>query len=73
MKLTLIPLLLLLLTIQAWAAIGKFVAVRGDITVERDAKALPAKVGFLLEEKDVIKSSEQAKAQILFTTRPSSP
>lgn len=53
----------------AWAGIGKIVAAKGDIGINRGGMLLKAAVGSELEEKDLIVSGENAKAQILFNDK----
>ncbi len=52
-----------------YASIGKIVAVKGEVTVTRDAQVLKAVTGFELEEKDTLISKAKAKAQIIFNDK----
>jgi hypothetical protein len=61
-----IAILLLLFTISLFANIGKISAFSGDVKVDRNTKLLNATVGFILEQKDTVKTSDNAKAQIVF-------
>lgn len=61
-----IAILLLLFTISLFANIGKISAFSGDVKVDRNAKLLNATIGFILEQKDTVKTSDNAKAQIVF-------
>lgn len=61
-----IILLLLFFTISLFANIGKISAFSGDVKVDRNAKLLNATIGFILEQKDTVKTSDNAKAQIVF-------
>lgn len=61
-----IAILLLLSAISLFANIGKISAFSGNVKVDRNAKLLNATVGFILEQKDTVKTSDNAKAQIVF-------
>ena len=61
-----IAILLLLFAISLFANIGKISAFSGDVKIDRNTKLLNATVGFILEQKDTVKTSENAKAQIVF-------
>jgi hypothetical protein len=62
-------LLLLLLPILTYASIGKITALRGDVTIKRDAKSIIAKSGTKLEKHDLIATSKNAKVQIVFSDK----
>ncbi|MEW6550695.1 MAG: FecR family protein [Campylobacterota bacterium] len=59
-------LLLFLLATSLYANIGKISAFSGDVKIDRNTKLLNATVGFILEQKDTVKTSDNAKAQIVF-------
>lgn len=61
-----IAILLLLFAISLFANIGKISAFSGDVKIDRNTKLLNATVGFILEQKDTVKTSDNAKAQIVF-------
>lgn len=63
--------LLLLLTLQTmlFASVGKITAVNGDVSVLRATKTIKAASGFVLEEKDGIKSQKGSSAQIVFNDK----
>ncbi|WP_024850156.1 FecR domain-containing protein [Hydrogenovibrio kuenenii] len=61
--------LTMLFAIQAFAAIGKVAAVRGDAHFLRDNQLLVMKVGDAVEEKDQIKTGVNTKVQIVFSDR----
>lgn len=58
--------LLLLFTTTLFANIAKITAIKGDATVLRDSKTLNLNIGFLLEEKDQITTSKNARLQLQF-------
>ena len=49
------------------AAIGKFVAVSGDVSIERAEKVIAVKTGIEVEESDIVRSGSEGKAQLLFS------
>jgi hypothetical protein len=53
-----------ILPLYIYASVGKILAMRGDITIQRDSGDVSAKTGITLENKDVIKTSKKSKAQI---------
>ena len=55
-----------MISTSLFANVAQIVSMRGTATVERLDKVLQAKVGLKLEEKDVIKTAEHAKMQIIF-------
>ncbi|MGB5867212.1 MAG: FecR family protein, partial [Arcobacteraceae bacterium] len=60
---------LLLLATNLFANIGKVTAVNGDVTITRDTKNLPVSLGFLIEEKDQIKTASNARIQLQFNDK----
>lgn len=60
---------LMLLFISAFANIGKISAVVGDANVKRGSDSITAKVGVVLEEKDIIYTQKNAKVQIVFNDK----
>ncbi|MGE4398240.1 MAG: FecR domain-containing protein [Campylobacterales bacterium] len=63
-----LPLLLILQTLL-FASVGKITAVNGDVSVLRATKTIKAASGFVLEEKDGIKSQKGSSAQIVFNDK----
>ena len=61
-----IALLFILLSLSLYANIGKISAFSGDVKIDRNTQLLNATVGFILEQKDTVKSSDNSKAQIVF-------
>ena len=61
-----IILLLLISLTSIFANVGTITALKGSATINRDAKLLTAKTGFIIEEKDIIKTALDAKMQIIF-------
>ncbi len=61
--------ILLLLPILTYASIGKITALKGDVTIKRDAKIMIAKTGTELEKHDFISTSKKGKVQIVFKDR----
>ncbi|MDY0327946.1 MAG: FecR domain-containing protein [Arcobacteraceae bacterium] len=59
-------LLLLLFTISLFANIGEISAFSGDVNINRNTQSLKATVGFILKEKDIVKTSDNSKAQVVF-------
>ncbi len=51
------------------ASIGSISAIRGEVNIVRDNRYLLANKGTLVEEKDVIQTSQGAKVQILFNDK----
>ncbi len=62
-------LLLLLLPILTYASIGKITVLKGKVTITRDGGDIRAKSGSILEKRDFIQTSKNAKVQIVFTDK----
>lgn len=58
--------LLIASSVMLFASVGEMLAVKGDVKIVRDNKEVVAKNGMAVEEKDVITTSNRAKAQIMF-------
>ena len=58
--------LVILLNILLYASVGEITALVGKAEILRDNKKLNAAVGFKLEKKDVIKTFDTTKMQIIF-------
>jgi hypothetical protein len=67
MKTLLLSILLLASTL--FANVGKVVALKGDATVTRGGQNLPVNLGLILQEKDQIKTSKNARLQLQFTDK----
>ena len=61
-----ILLLLLTLSLALFASIGQISSLKGIATVTRGTEVLAGKVGLQLEEKDIVKTQEKSKLQIIF-------
>jgi len=62
--------ILFLLTLNlVFASVGKLTAIRGDVTVFREASQISASVGMKLEEKDKIVTKKASKAQMIFNDK----
>ncbi len=61
-----IIILLALFASLLFANIGKISAFSGNVNIERQNSVLTATVGFALLEKDLVKTSDNARAQIVF-------
>ncbi|MFA6192359.1 MAG: FecR domain-containing protein [Sulfurimonas sp.] len=61
-----ILLLLLLLTASIFANIGEISSIKGSCTITRASSVIDATIGLKLEEKDILKTKEDAKLQIIF-------
>lgn len=61
--------LFLLLPLFLYANIGKITSIRGDVQIQRDSQKIKAKLGTTLEKNDFIKTSKNAKVQIVFTDK----
>ena len=58
--------LLLVLSSTIFASVGQIASLKGSCIVTRADKTLDATVGFKVEEKDILKTQDKAKAQIMF-------
>ncbi|MCX6075515.1 MAG: transferrin-binding protein-like solute binding protein [Campylobacterales bacterium] len=61
-----ILILLLLLTAAIFASVGEISSIKGSGTVTRASSDIDATIGLKLEEKDILKTKEDAKLQIIF-------
>ena len=57
---------ILLFTTSLFANIGKVTAVKGNAVVIRESKTINVNLGFLIEEKDQIKTDKNARLQLQF-------
>ncbi len=62
----LMPLLVLFFTSSLLASIGEISAIHGDATILRNGKVLSANMHTKIEEKDLIKTAQKTKLQIIF-------
>lgn len=53
--------------ITVYANVAKITAMDGDVTVNRDNKSLPAKIGFNLQKEDKVITGKNARAQLVFS------
>jgi len=60
---------ILLLATNLFANIGKITAVKGDASVTREAKVIPINLGFILQEKDQIKTGKNSRLQLQFNDK----
>ncbi len=60
---------LILLSAFALASVGRISAVNGEVSIQRGAKTEKAISSFQLEEKDVIKSTTNSTAQLIFNDK----
>ena len=67
MKILLLTMLLLVSNLLA--NIGKVTAIKGDVSIARDTKILPVTLGFIIEEKDQITTSKNARLQLQFNDK----
>ncbi|QSZ40862.1 hypothetical protein GJV85_01595 [Sulfurimonas aquatica] len=58
--------LIIMLTSALFANIGKISSMRGSCEITRAGTKIDAKVGVLLEEKDVLNTAKKSKLQIIF-------
>lgn len=66
MKLTL---LILLFCTTLFANIGKISAVNGQANLIRDTQSIPIQLGTILEEKDIVKTGDNGRLQIIFSDK----
>ncbi len=52
--------------VVVFASVGEMSAVKGDVKILRDNQEIIAQDGTVVEEKDVIQTSNKAKAQVMF-------
>lgn len=57
---------LMLLSISLFANIGKVSAVVGDASIQREDSKITAKVGTIIEEKDIVLTKNNSKVQLVF-------
>ena len=67
MKIILLSLLLFVSTL--FGNVGKITALSGDVSLTRDSKNIVAKIGTIINEKDLISTAKNARAQIVFTDK----
>lgn len=51
---------------QAFAQVAKVTAINGTATIERDSQSVNAKIGIAILEKDIIKTAENSRLQMIF-------
>jgi len=49
-----------------FANVGKISAMKGDVTINRDAKIIKAEIGSILEKNDIINTKKSARVQVVF-------
>ena len=62
-------LIILLFSTTLFANIGKISALSGDVSITRNSQNIPATIGFTLEEKDKISTTDNARVQLLFNDK----
>lgn len=62
-----ILLILFLSIVSVYASVAKITAMKGDVTVNRDNKSIPAKIGFKLEKLDKVITGKNSRAQLVFS------
>ncbi|WEJ62765.1 FecR domain-containing protein [Thiomicrorhabdus lithotrophica] len=65
----LILLLILFVTTEAFASIGKITAINGSATIERNQQTLIAKIGSLIETQDIIITDDNTQLQMIFNDK----
>lgn len=65
----LILLIILLVTTEAFASVGKITAINGSATIERNEQTLIAKIGSLIETQDTIVTGDNTQLQMIFNDK----
>ena len=65
----LILLLILFVTTEAFASVGKITAINGSATIERNEQTLIAKIGSLIETQDTIVTGDNSQLQMIFNDK----